>query len=78
MVFMNLAKAYDCLPHDLLLTKLAAHDSGTNSLNCIALLPIELKTTCKNWQYLQFLAPCIIRCTTGLNYWISSIQYLFE
>ena len=32
---MDLSKAYDCLPHDLLIAKLGAHDLGHGSLNLL-------------------------------------------
>ena len=31
-VVMDMPKAYDCLPHDLLIAKLAAYGFGVNSL----------------------------------------------
>ena len=36
MVLMDLSKAYDCLPHDLLIAKLAAYGFGPNSLALIS------------------------------------------
>ena len=35
MALMNLSKAYDCLPHDLLIAKLAAYGFGHHSLSLI-------------------------------------------
>ena len=35
MVLMDLSKAYDCLPHDLLIAKLDTHGIGIDSLKLI-------------------------------------------
>eukprot|EP00795_Rhopilema_esculentum_P006458 gene6458-11906_t len=36
MVLMDLSKAYDCFPHDLIIAKLAAYEFGPNSLALIS------------------------------------------
>ena len=35
-ILMDLSKAYDCLPHELLVAKLEAYDVGTAALNLIS------------------------------------------
>ena len=39
IVLRDLSKAYDCLPHDLLMAKLAAYCFGTGSLNLLHRAP---------------------------------------
>ena len=40
-ILMDLSKAYDCLPHDLLIAKLAAYGVGKKSLRLFVQLPQE-------------------------------------
>ena len=55
MVLMDLSKAYDCLPHDLLIAKLAAYGFGNDSLHLICSYltgrkqRVKIGSTFSNW-----------------------------
>ena len=56
MVLMDLSKAYDCLPHDLLIAKHVAYGFGPNSLALISKYlsqrkqRVKVGSTFSEWQ----------------------------
>ena len=58
MVLMDLSKAYDCLPHDLLMAKLNAYGVGIDSLKLIYSFltdrkqRVKIGTSFSTWKYL--------------------------
>ena len=56
MVLMDVSKAYDCLPHDQLLAKLANYGFGTSSLNLLhgylsnRKQRVKIDTTFSDWR----------------------------
>ena len=47
-MLMDLSKAYDCLPHDLLIAKFEAYGIGKSGLNLFTKLLTKSKTAHKN------------------------------
>ena len=63
MVLMDLSKAYDCIPHDLLLAKLEAYGFSLDSLNLLhsnltnRLQRVKINGTYSNWQLVKSGVP---------------------
>ena len=63
MVLMDLSKAYDCIPHDLLLAKLEAYGFSLDSLNLLhsyltnRLQRVKINGTYSNWQQVKSGVP---------------------
>ena len=63
MVLMNLSKAYDCIPHDLLLAKLEAYGFSLESLNLMnsyltnRLQRVRVNGTYSSWQQVNSGVP---------------------
>ena len=63
IVLMDLSKAYDCLPHDLLIAKLAAYGFGTGSLNLLQSYlsyrkqRVKIGSTFSDWHYISSGVP---------------------
>ena len=77
MVLMDLSKAYDCIPHDLLLAKREAYGFRLESLNLMnsyltnGLQTVRVNGTYSNWQQVKFW------CPTGLSSWPIAIQFIY-
>ena len=63
IVLMDLSKAYHCLPHDLLIAKLAAYGFGTGSLNLLHSYlsyrkqRVKIGSTFSDWHYISSGVP---------------------
>ena len=63
IVLMDLSKAYDCLPHDLLIAKLAAYGFGTGSLGLLHSYlsnrkqRVKIGSTFSDWHYISSGVP---------------------
>ena len=76
IVLMDLYKSYDCLPHDLLLAKLATYGFGTRTLNLLHCYLSNREQRVKVGSTFSDRR-CLIWCTTGFNSWTFTIQYIF-
>ena len=63
MVLMDLSKAYDCIPHDLLLAKLEAYGFSLERLNLMnsyltnRLQRVKINGTYSSWQQVKSGVP---------------------
>ena len=56
MVLMDLSKAYDCLPRDLIIAKLATYGFSQYCLLLIHSYLFEQKTACEGWIQVNRIA----------------------
>ena len=74
---MELSKASDCLPNDLLITKLEAYGLGTESL-LLLMYYLKKETISQDKGNQMFLPINKIGGPTRVNLWINSLQYLHK
>ena len=77
MVLMDLSKAYDSIPHDLLLAKLEAYGFSLESLNLMnsyltnRLQRVKVNGTYSSWQQVKSV------CPTGLSFRTFTTQFIY-
>ena len=75
-ILIDLSKAFDCLPHDLLIAKLEAYGFSKDALKLILSYLSQRKQCVKNGGSLSLLTNPF-GSTTGINTWTNSIQSFY-
>ena len=75
---MDLSKAFDCLPHTLLLAKLEAYGLDDNTLKLILSYLSSHKQCDKKWRLFEPVQVDTVWCATGANFSSNIIQYFYK
>ena len=77
-MLVDLSKAFDCLPHHLLLAKLHAYGLSMDSCNLIMSYLNKSPSTCTNWQYKEWMAAHHPGSTSGVHIGSVSFQHIHQ